>query len=157
LSAIAALEKKQPNSAFTHTLRGEVLAGKSDFAGRARVSSGRCPSTQPISRKRPPCATRPCGWKSGQAKSRFDALLARDPSNVNAMLALAALRCEDGGTPEEVASLIAKAVAARPTDPEPRLAMIAHYLTAGEPDEGRDLRPMMQSRLSPAARSIWTC
>ena len=134
LSAIAALEKKQPNSAFTHTLRGEVLVGKSDFAG-ARASFERALSIDPTNFPASVHLARLdlAAGNQDQAKNRFDALLARDPSNVNAMLALAALRAKTGARPEEVASLIAKAVAAAPTDPEPRLAMIAHYLTAGEP------------------------
>ncbi len=37
LDAIAALDKKQPNSAFTHNLRGEMLVAKRDIPG-ARAS-----------------------------------------------------------------------------------------------------------------------
>ena len=41
LVAIAALDKKQPDSAFTHNLRGEILVAKRDIAGaRASFAAG---------------------------------------------------------------------------------------------------------------------
>ena len=36
LDAIAALDKKQPNSAFTHNLRGEMLVAKARYSRRPR-------------------------------------------------------------------------------------------------------------------------
>jgi putative PEP-CTERM system TPR-repeat lipoprotein len=134
LNATAALEKKQTNKSFTHTLRGEILVAKGDLRG-AQASFQRALSIEPTNF---PATVHLAqldlaAGKHAEAKGRFDALLANDPKNVNALLALAALRVKTGGTTEEVASMIGKAVAAAPNDPEPRLAMIAHYLIAGEP------------------------
>ena len=68
--------------------------------------------------------------KPEDAKKRFDAVLAKDPKNVPALLALAELRARSGGSPDEVAALIEKAIAADPTAVLPRLdadrAPIAH-------------------------------
>ena len=45
----------------------------------------------------------------------------------------ASLRAQAGGSTDEVAALIAKAVAANPSDSVPRQALIAHYLLKMEP------------------------
>jgi putative PEP-CTERM system TPR-repeat lipoprotein len=135
LKAIDALEKKQPNSAFTHTLRGEILINKGDIPG-ARASFERALSIDATNF----AATAHLAQldfsedKPDAAKRHFDALLAKDPKNAKALLAIAGLRAQTGGTTAEVASLIGEAITAAPTDPEPRLALIAHYLTNGEPD-----------------------
>ncbi len=71
--------------------------------------------------------------KPDDAKKRFDAVLAKDPKNVPALLALAGLRAREGGSTEAVAKLIGQAVAADPADPAPRLALISYYLQRKEP------------------------
>ena len=43
-----------------------------------------------------------------------------------------------GGATAEIAAMIGKAIAANPTDPEPRLALVAHYLAAGDPKSAVD-------------------
>ena len=68
-----------------------------------------------------------------EAQKRFDALLAKDPKNARALLAIAELRARSGASSEEVVALIAKAIAAEPTNAEPRLALISYYITAKEP------------------------
>ena len=76
--------------------------------------------------------------KPEEAKKRFDNLIAKDPNNANALLAMADLRARTGGTTAEIAAMIGKAIAANPTDPEPRLALVAHYLAAGDPKSAVD-------------------
>ena len=63
-----------------------------------------------------------------KAKQRFDGVLAADPKNLQALLALAGLRARAGGSVEEVAALLANAVKASPAEMAPRLALIDHYL-----------------------------
>ena len=60
-------------------------------------------------------------------------MLAKDPKSTRALLALAELRAQTGGTTDEVAALIGKAVAAEPTSVVPRIVLINHYLRAKEP------------------------
>jgi len=134
LDAIAALDKKQPNSAFPHNLRGEMLLAKRDIPG-ARASFERAlamdatnfPATVFLARMDL------AEDKPEEAKKRFDNLLAKDPQNASALLAMADLRARTGATTAEVAATIGKAIAASPADPEPRLALVGHYLTAGSP------------------------
>jgi putative PEP-CTERM system TPR-repeat lipoprotein len=56
--------------------------------------------------------------------------VAKDPKNIQALLALAELRAKTGGKVDEVAELINKAVAANPDEAAPRLALIGLYMGA---------------------------
>jgi putative PEP-CTERM system TPR-repeat lipoprotein len=133
LAAVAALEKKLPNDALPQYLRGSTLLAKRDLPG-ARASFTRALAINPGYF---PAAASLANLdvldkKPEDARKRFDAVLAADPKNMQAMLALAELRARNGGGTDEVAALIDKAVAANPTEPMPRLALISHYLRAKE-------------------------
>lgn len=130
LKAIAALETKQPNQPLTHNLRGATLLGKRDAAG-ARKSFEQALALDPAYF---PAAANLAGLdlsekKPQEARQRFESVLAKDPKNVSAHLALAQMSARAGGTTEEVAALIRKAVTANPTEVSPRQALIGHYLT----------------------------
>jgi len=133
LKAIAALEKKQPDNPLTHNLRGTTLLGKRDAAA-ARKSFEKALALNPAYF---PAAANLASLdladkKPDDARKRFEGVLAKDPKNVQALLAIADLRARAGGTTEEVAGLIGKAIAASPTDPAPRLALIGMYLSKKE-------------------------
>ncbi len=133
LKSIAALEKKQPDNPLTHNLRGTALLGKRDVAG-ARKSFERAMA---LNAAYFPAAANLANLdlaekKPEEARKRFEAVLAKDPKNVQALLALAELRLKAGGTSEEVAALISKGVTANPADPAPRLALIGLYLSKKE-------------------------
>src|SRR6476469_9946214 len=66
--------------------------------------------------------------KPDDARKRFEGVLAKDPKNMRALLALAELRAQNSGTTDEVTAMIGKAVAADPTSVVPRLALINYYL-----------------------------
>jgi putative PEP-CTERM system TPR-repeat lipoprotein len=131
LKAVANFEKKQPDNPAVHNLRGAALLGKGDAAG-ARNSFEKALSTNPTylpaaaSLARMDMAEK----KPEQARKRFEAVLAKDPKNVQAMLALAELQAMTGTATEETASLIGKAIAAAPSDPAPRVALIGLHLRA---------------------------
>ena len=137
LKAIDALEKKQPNHPLPHNLRGGALLGKGDRAG-ARRSFERALEIDPAFF---PAAANlaqldVADKKPDVARGRFEAILAKDPKNLQALLALAALRAHtdtrtgaEAARPDpEVVAQIGKAVSAHPTDPTPRLALIQYYL-----------------------------
>jgi putative PEP-CTERM system TPR-repeat lipoprotein len=129
LQAVDGLEKKQPGRAFVANLRGRTLLAKQDFAG-ARKSFERAVEIDPgffpaldslagldLADKRP-----------ADAKKRFEVLLAKDPKNGDALLALAALASRSGAAKAEVATLFANAVNASPTSTAPRLLLIDFHL-----------------------------
>lgn len=129
LKAIDSLEKKRPDTPATYNLRARTLLTKKDISG-ARQNFEKALSINP---KFFPAAASLAAIdivekKPDDARKRFESVLAADPKSIQAMLALAELRAANGGTPEEVASMIEKAIAANPTEPAPRLALIQYHL-----------------------------
>ncbi|OQW87955.1 MAG: hypothetical protein BWK72_11135 [Rhodoferax ferrireducens] len=129
LKAIDGLEKKQPDKPLAANLRGRVLLAKRDVAG-ARKSFERALQIDPMFF---PAVASLAGLdladkKPQDAKARFDAVLAKDPKNAQALLAQAELAARSGATKEEVGKLITNAVSANPTEAAPRLLLIDFHL-----------------------------
>ncbi|EXI92629.1 MAG: tetratricopeptide repeat protein [Candidatus Accumulibacter sp. BA-94] len=129
LKAIAALEKKQPENPLVYNLRGTALLGKRDIAGARKgfekalaLNAAYFPAAVNLA------SLDMADKKPEDAKKRFEAVVAKDPKNTQALLSLAELRSRTGGTTEEVATLINRAIAANALDPAPRLALIGLYL-----------------------------
>jgi putative PEP-CTERM system TPR-repeat lipoprotein len=129
LAAIDKLEKKQPERPIAANLRGRVLLAKKDTAG-ARQSFERALTIDPnfFAAAASLAALDVADRKPEDAKKRFEALLAKNPKNGQALLALAQLSAASGGNKDEVAALLNRAVQANPADPTPRLLLIDHYL-----------------------------
>ena len=129
LTAIAALEKKQPDNLAIFNLRAAALYGKGDAAGARRSLE------QALSRD---AAYYPAAaalarldlaeGKPEQALARFDSVLAKDAKNVQALLAQAELGERMGKGAAEVTELIKRAVSAAPADVTPRVALIVYAL-----------------------------
>lgn len=131
LKAIDSLEKKQPDNPATYNLRARTLLGKKDIAG-ARASFEKALAVSPTYfPAAASLATLDLAEKKPEdARKRFDAVLAADPRHVQALLALAELRAANGGTTDEVAGLIGKAISANPQEAAPRLTLIQLHLKA---------------------------
>ena len=92
LNAVASIEKKQPDKPLAHDLRGSVLPPNETSPARGGASSAHSHSIRPTTR-------RPRTWreldllekKPDDATKRFEAILAKDPKNVQALLAIAEL------------------------------------------------------------------
>jgi len=134
LKAIDDLEKKQPDKPLPHNLRGAVYAGKGETAA-ARKSFERALQLEPADFAAAASLARLdlADKKPDDARKRFESVIAKDPKNTRALLALAELRAQGGGTTDEVAALISKAVAADPTNVTSRLVLVNFYLRAKEP------------------------
>lgn len=134
LKAIAALEKKLPESPAPQVMRGSSLLGKGapDEARRSfQAALAMKPDFYPAIAGL--AALDVAEGKRGAARQRFEALLAREQNHLQAQLAVARLRADEGASTDEVAALIGKAVAAHPASPTARLALIGHYLGAKAP------------------------
>jgi putative PEP-CTERM system TPR-repeat lipoprotein len=133
LAAVAALEKKQRNTPLVHNLRGVVLLGKRDIAN-ARKSFELAVALDPAHFQAAAnlALLDLADKKPEDAKKRFDSVLAKDPKNVPALLAIAELRARTGGQADEVAALIEKAIAADPAAPLPRSKLIAHRMRTND-------------------------
>lgn len=66
--------------------------------------------------------------KPEDARKRFESVLAVEPKNIDALLALAAIRANNGALVDEVTGLINKAISANPSELGPRIALIQYYL-----------------------------
>jgi putative PEP-CTERM system TPR-repeat lipoprotein len=129
LKAIDGLEKKQPNSPVAPNLRGKTQLALKDSAGARKsfeaalkISPTYFPAVASLA------AMDLLDKKPEEAKARFEAVLAKEPKNSQALLALAELRARSGGASSEVAALITKAVEANPQAVPPRLLLIDYLL-----------------------------
>ena len=129
LKAIDGLEKKQPDKPLAATLRARTLLAKGDAAGARRsfehaltIDPAYFPAVGGLA------ALDLADNKPDLAKKRFESVLAKDPKNGQALMALAELAQRSGVAPDEVARLIGNAVAANPSDVRPRVLLIDFYL-----------------------------
>jgi putative PEP-CTERM system TPR-repeat lipoprotein len=129
LKAIDGLEKKQPDKPMAANLRGRTLLAKQDVVG-ARKSFERAGAIDPtyFPAVASLAALDIADKKPDEARKRFEAVVAKDPKNVQALLGLAEIAARSGAAPEEVGRLIRQAVAANPLDAAPRLSLIGFYL-----------------------------
>lgn len=138
LEAIANLEKKQPNSPLIHNLRGQALVAKKDIPA-AKKSFEKAITEDPtyLSAVTNLVAIDLSENKIDQARQRYEAVIAKDPKNVPAMLSLAQLKARTGASLDDVASLLKKAVAADINNSTSRFALISFYLSSKDKDKAR--------------------
>ncbi len=124
-----ALAKKTPNDPIVQYLLGRALVAKKDTAG-ARGSFEKAVAQSPgfFPAAASLAALDLTDKKPDEARRRFEKVLAADEKNVQALLALAGLTAQNKGKPEEVLAILARAVAANPTDTAPRLALIEEHM-----------------------------
>lgn len=133
LVAIDAMEKKLPNSAITHSLRGETYSGKNDLAN-ARKSFEKALAIEPA--YFPAAASlAKLDLRDKQpeaARKRFESVLSKDKNNLQAMMALAELA---GLNKQEndYTNWLEKAVKSHPEAIPPRAALLSHYMAKNEP------------------------
>ena len=129
IKAIDVLIGKDPKNPAPYQLRGTALLGKKDRTA-ARTQFEKALEVNPVYL---PAATALAqldfaDQKPDAAKSRFESVLAKEPKNTTALLALAELRGRTGGSASDVTAMITKAVSASPNEPAPRVALIGHLL-----------------------------
>lgn len=129
LTAIDRLQGKVPDKPLPHHLRGRVLAERKDVIG-ARASFDKALVADPVyfPAVAALAALDLAGNKPEEARKRYETLLAREPKNYRALLALADLRGRAGATPTEIGNLLVDAVKLNPTEVAPRLLLIEHHL-----------------------------
>lgn len=134
LKSISGLEKKQPENPLVDNLRGTAFLGKGDMPA-ARQSFEKALAKNPAYFPAAASLARLdlIDKKPEEARKRFEKLIATDPKNAQAFLALAELKARSGEKPEDVAAFINKAIEASPVDVSARLALVNFYLATKEP------------------------
>jgi cellulose synthase operon protein C len=133
LAAVEQLEKKQPNSPLVYNLKGLVYLSKRDmgtaranFEHALQVQADFLPAVANLAQ------LDRIENKPDAARKRYDALLAKDPKNDQALLGLANLLQLLGGDPNEIEALLKKAVAANPQSINARVALVTLYARRGD-------------------------
>lgn len=133
LKAVDALAAKLPSDALPDQLRGRIaLQTKDNAAARRHFEAALAKNADYMPALAGLASLDLFEKKPDAAKARFEAVLQRNPKNTGALLALAELRARSGGTPEEVAKLLAAAVAADPADLSARILLADHQLATDQ-------------------------
>jgi putative PEP-CTERM system TPR-repeat lipoprotein len=128
LAAVATLEKKQPTNPLTYNVKGAAYAGMHDNKN-ARASFEKALEVQPgyFAAARNLALLDLQEQKSEDARKRYEAMLAKDPTNEQLLLGLAELLVMSGQSPDQVKATLERAIAASPKSVRPRLAMISYF------------------------------
>lgn len=131
LEAANAFAKKYPANPLSHQMLGAVHAARKDLVA-ARAAFAKAIELNPTSLP----AIANLAWldiaekKPADARKRFEALVAKDPRNEQALLALADVMARTGAPPAEIAATLQRAVTANPQSVASRLALISFHLRA---------------------------
>jgi putative PEP-CTERM system TPR-repeat lipoprotein len=134
LAAAEGLRKKQPDNPLTYNVIGGVQRAKGD-RGAARESFERALKLVPayVPALRNLAALDLQEKRPDQARARFDAVLAREPANEGALLALAEFQGRAGQPPRDVVATLERAIAANPASVPARLSLINYQMQRRDP------------------------
>jgi len=131
LAVAQGLVKKDPTNATAYQVLGTVLAARKDtkearaaYTKALELSPSLLPAAAGLAR------LDLAEQKPAEARARFEAVIAADPKNDLAYLALADVMAATKAPPAEVVALLQRAVAARPDSIAARVALVNAYLQA---------------------------
>ena len=134
LTAIDALAKKQPQNPLAPNLRGRLQVAQGNVAGARKsfedalaLDGNYFPALVSLT------ALDMSENKPDAARQRLEAVVKTRPDDHRALMGLAALAARTGGSTAEVTTLIERAVRAKPAEVAPRLQLVEHHLSSGNP------------------------
>lgn len=144
--ALRDVEAKQPNNPLTYNLKAAILAGKKRYSD-ARAALEKAISLQPtffpaianlaqldLQDKNPQAA-----------RKRIEALLQKEPNNVQALLLIASLGPRIGAKSEETVDWLMRAKRVNSGAIKPTLMLARHYLTSGDARKAVDFAKEAQA------------
>ena len=136
LTAWKTLEKRQPDNPLTYNLRAAIDMGKGDMPA-ARKALDKAVQLQPTYF---PAVANLASLDLRErnvdgARQRYKQLLAKEPGNLSALLALAQLENASGGSTETVVGLLKEARRANPTSEAAVAALAGYYVTKNDPKQ----------------------
>jgi len=130
------LQQRQPDNPLTYNLRAAIEMGKSDLSA-ARKSLEHAVELQPT--YFPAVANlASLDIRDNQidsARQRYKKLIAKDPGNLSALLALAQLENNYGASPDVVVPLLKEARRANPNSELAVSALSSYYVTKNDPKQ----------------------
>lgn len=164
LLAAQRLVNREPGVPLSHQLLGAVyLAKKDSVAARDRfiraleLAPGYLPAAAAMG------ALDIAAGRPAEARARFDAIIAAEPHNEQALLGLADVMAQTGADPREITTTLQRAIRTNPESVSARLALIAHHLRmkdsaaalnvaqearVGLPDDNRVLYALGEAQLA---------
>ena len=136
LAAWKTLEKRQPDNPLTYNLRAAIDMGKNDPAS-ARKALEHALQLQP---NYFPAIANLAGLDQRDknvegARQRYKNLLAKEPGNLSALLALAQFENSVGASAETVLGLLKEAKRTNPNSEQAVAALVGYYLNKGDPKQ----------------------
>lgn len=134
LKVIDRLQAKNPQQPLPYYLRARVLEQLKETAG-ARAGLEKTLSIDPsyFPAVQALAELDLAAGKPDAVRERYEAMLKRDPRDYRALVALAELRRRGGAKAEEITGLLSEAVRLNPTEETPRLLLIEHLMSSGDP------------------------
>lgn len=132
LAAVGVLEKKLPNSPVVYNLRGGAYLGKSDLVNARKSFEQALVVAPTYVTAAINLAKLDLVEKNPQAaRARFEAVLAKDKDNLQAMLALANLAVDE----KQMVSWLERASKAHPATLQPRRLLAEYFVRKNEPQK----------------------
>ncbi|WP_394788367.1 XrtA/PEP-CTERM system TPR-repeat protein PrsT [Rhodoferax sp.] len=129
LKTVDGIEKKQPKDPLAANLRGNIQISQKNFAGaRKSFESALALNPDYFSATASLATLDIFEKKFDDAKKRFEQVLAKNPKNSQAFIGLAELKIRTGGSNDEIAELLGKAVSANPSDMVPRVLLVDQFI-----------------------------
>jgi len=127
--AVDALAAKMPGKPLPDQLRGRIALARKDAPGARKAFEQALAKDGDFMPALAGLAMLDLLDKQpAAAKTRFEALLARNPNHTGALLALAEIGARSGAKSEETAALLERAIKSDPTSAGPRQMLIDHQL-----------------------------
>lgn len=133
LASAEAMEKRFPDQAIAHNLKGAVYLAKQN-PHAARLSFERALSMQPtnVATARSLAKMDLLQGKSDAARARYESVLKHDPANYEAMMDLSQM-AKTQGHDKEYVDWLTRAATAAPGESPPRLSLARYHLSKNEP------------------------
>lgn len=133
LAAIARLQKKETGKPTASYLRGVALRFKRDLpAARAAFDEALTIEPAHYASLAALVSMDVMAQQLGQARQRLEAEIKRDGKNSAARMALMEVMARQGAKPAELLPILNETIRTNPTDPAPRLALVARLSAAND-------------------------